>query len=81
MSNILRNETRHIMRQGAFLPDTDVKSLEPPLATLIMAEKRQVICQTTRSAVHFAIRGSIPFSICRYLPIRLINIRKADVVL
>jgi len=47
MSNILRNETRHIMRQGAFLPDTDVKSLEPPLATLIMAEKRQVICQTT----------------------------------
>jgi hypothetical protein len=39
--DIRQMESRQIMRQMAFLADPDVKHLELPLATAIMAEKRQ----------------------------------------
>ena len=51
MSNMCRNETRQIMRQGTFSLNPAGKRLEIPFATLIMAEKRQVSWQTTFARV------------------------------
>src|SRR5205823_14514071 len=44
---VVRQETRPVMCQKVFTLYPAVKGLEALFATLIMAEKRQVSCQTT----------------------------------